>query len=226
MFIRRQFKTRDVTNLKQRLTDTWNGLLQIIEKLVHKRLTTYLSDHNVLYKYQFGFRSHHDTTLAVIEMIDRISVAVDSKQYSLGIFIDLSKAFDSINQQILLDKLQHYCIHGIAHDWFASYLNSRQQFVDINGHKSLAMKISYGVPQGSSLGPLLFLIFANDVADVSKLLHFILFADDTNIFLSDSNFNTLIDTANNELILLTNWFQAICLTVDLNKSNLIVFLFP
>ena len=135
----------------------------------------------------------------------------------------MSKAFDSINHQILLHKLQHYGIRGIAHDWFASYLNSRQQFVDINGQKSLATKISYGVPQGSILGPLLFLIFVNDIAKVSKLLHLILFADDTNMFVSDSNFNTLIDTANNELILLTNWFQANCLTVNLNKSNFMVF---
>ena len=155
---------------------------KIMEKLVYNRLMAYLTRHNILYDYQFGFRSHHDTTLAVIEMIDRITAAIDSKCYSLGIFIDLSKAFDSINHQILLEKLHHYGIRGIAHKWFLSYLTNRQQYVDINGYKSTRMKISCGVPQGSILGPLLFLIFVNDMANVSKLLHLILFADDTNIF--------------------------------------------
>jgi len=128
---------------------------KIIEKLVYKSLMSYLCDHNILYQYQFGFRPNHDTSLAVMEMVDQITAAVDAKKNSLGIFIDLS------------------------HDWFCSYLKNRQQYVDYKGCKSTLMNITCGVPQG----PLLFLIYINDIANVSNLLHLILFADDTNIFI-------------------------------------------
>jgi len=131
-----------------------------------------------------NYRSACDTSLAVMEMVDQITAAVDAKKILLGIFIDLSKAFDTINHSILLDKLLHYGIRGVAHYWFRSYLKNRQQYVDYKGCKSTLMNITCGVPQGSILRSLLFLIYMyiNDIANVSNLLHLILFADDTNIF--------------------------------------------
>ena len=133
-------------------------------------------------------------------MVDK--TAMDNKQFSVGVFVDLSKAFDTLNHKILLHKLEHYGIRGIALKWFESYLCYRMQFVEFNGAKSIHLKIKCGVPQGSILGPLLFLIYINDIAYVSKILHLILFADDTNIFYANDDIVTLINTLNQQLSLI------------------------
>ena len=114
-------------------------------------------------------------------MYDKISSAIDNKEYTVGIFIDLSKAFDIVDHDILLSKLEHYGIRGTALSWFENYLNNREQYVEFNGHRSELWRIKCGVPQGSILGPLLFLVYINDLCNVSKVVDFILFADDTNI---------------------------------------------
>ena len=142
-----------------------------------------------------------------------MSSAIDSNEVTVGIFIDLSKAFDTVNHQILLDKLQYFGIRGIAFDWFSDYLKSRQQFVQFNCCHSSHNFIKCDVPQGSILGPLLFLIY-NDMCDVSKVLDFILFADDTNIFFSHKNVNVIEKTFNEELPNLTDWCQANKLSIN------------
>ena len=171
---------------------------KILEKPVYNRLIDYLSEHKILSDNQFGFPKHHSTEYALALLNDKISSAIDSNEVTEGIFIDLSKAFDTVNHQILLDKLQHCGIRGIAFDWFSDYLKNRQQFVQFNGCHSSHHFIKYGVPQGSILGPLLFLIYINDMCDVSKVLDFILFADDTNIFFSHKNMNVIEKTLNEE----------------------------
>ena len=111
-----------------------------------------------IYKYQYGFRKNHSTDHALIELVDQIRLSIDNKRMTCGIFVDLSKAFDTVNHQILLKKLEHYGIRGITLKLFKSYLSERKQYVQINNCKSQTRSISCGVPQGSVLGPLLFLI--------------------------------------------------------------------
>ena len=122
------------------------------------------------------------TYMAVIEMIDKMTEAMDKRLYSIGIFVDLSKAFDTLNHTILLDKLQYYGIRGIAAEWFRSYLENRVQYTLDNYTKSSYLLIKCGVPEGSILGPISFLIYINDIANISQVLQLILFADDTNAF--------------------------------------------
>ena len=139
-------------------------------------------------------------------MYDKISDALDNKKITLGLFIYLSKAFDTANHEILLDKLEHYGVRGIALQWFKSYLSCRKQFVQYNGYNSSSLDITCGVPEGSILGPLLFLVYINDLCNVSKVLELILFADDTNIFYSHTDASYLMEVVNLELKKITCWF--------------------
>ena len=126
-------------------------------------LKIFLKSSDILYKYQFGFRKQYSTNHALLSIIEKIRTSLDNKMYSCGIFIDLEKAFDTVNHQILLSKLDHYGIRGVANQWFSSYLSNRYQSVILNGEISARKPITCGVPQGSILGPLLFLIYINDM---------------------------------------------------------------
>ena len=196
---------------------------KILEKVIYNRLLDYLNKHKILSDNQFGFRKHHSTEYALTLLYDKISSAIDNNELTVGIFIDLSKAFDTVNHQILLDKLLHYGIRGVALNWFVSYLSNRHQFVQFNDTSSSLHIIKCGVPQGSILGPLLFPIYINDLCDVSKILDFILFADDTNIFFSHKNVDFLEKTLNEELLKLTTWCQANKLSINYSKSKFMVF---
>ena len=157
---------------------------KIAEGLVYIRLENYIIENAILHQNQFGFRSKLSTCMALLELIDKLSRSIDDRQLTIGVFVDLAKAFDTVNHQVLLAKLEHYGIRGTALNWFRSYLSNRKQFVLINNFKSELKNINCGVPQGSILGPILFLLYINDLNYVSKLLQTIMFADETNLIFS------------------------------------------
>jgi retron-type reverse transcriptase len=136
----------------------------------------------MLTQHQYGFRQNRSTELAIIELTNKLTKAIDNGEFIIGIFLDLSKAFDIINHGILIQKLEHYGIRGVSQLWFQNYLTNRKQIVKYNQVSSKEILIQTGVPQGSILGPIQFLLYMNDIENCSKLLSFVLFADDTNIF--------------------------------------------
>ena len=145
-------------------------------------------------------KKKHSTELATIELVDRILSDIDNTLLPVVVFMDLSKAFDTLDHSIHIHKLQYYGITGIALNWFKSYLSSRLQYVYINGSISSMQHITTGVPQGSILRPLLFLIYMNDLPNVSALLKYILFADDTSLLSSIEYSIPINDTNMNELM--------------------------
>ena len=162
--------------------------------------------------------------LLLVYMTKSISSAIDNKECTVGIFIDLSKAFDTVDHNILISELEHYGVRGTPLRGFESYLvSNRQQYVEFNGVSSESCKIKCGVAQGSILGPLLFLLFINDLRNVSKVVDFILFADDTNIFFSHKDFNLLPGILNSEMLKLTQWCRTNKLSINFKKSNFMVF---
>ena len=131
-----------------------------------------------------------------------------SRAITAGVFIDLAKAFDTIDHSILLKKLSHYGIRGVVLDYFCTYLRNRKQYVSLNGNNSKLLDVRCGVPQGSILGPLLFLLYINDLNSVSVKLKTIMFADDTNLFTTGNTIDEVESCLNNELRLVNLWFQA------------------
>ena len=196
---------------------------KIFEKVVQTRLLSYIFSNSILCSNQFGFQKNHSTYMALIDLYDKISLAIDRNEFSVGIFIDLSKAFDTLDHYILLRKLEHYGIRGKTLDWFNSYLSNRKQCVSLNGVMSDFKLVTYGVPQGSILGPLLFLLYINDIVNCSEHLFFILFADDTNLFFSSRDISHLFVTVNEELDKLSNWFKANKLSLNVKKTNYMLF---
>ena len=196
---------------------------KILEKVMYNRLYNYLVKFKFLYIYQFGFQKNKSTYMALICLVDKLTQALENGEYAVGVFIDFQKAFDTVDHNILLEKLSYYGIRGSAHEWFRSYLSGREQFVEFDNVSSNVLKVQCGVPQGSNLGPLLFLIYINDLAFVSPKLFAILFADDSNFFYTDKNIDNLFDTLNSELDKIVKWLNANKMSLNVDKTHYIVF---
>ena len=194
-----------------------------MEKIMHKSSYNFLEDNNILYNKQFGFRKNNSTMDALIKITEKIKESVDKGKYGCGIFIDLRKAFDTVNHDILLLKMEHHGVRGTSLQWFKSYLYERKQYVYINGECSELKLISCGVPQGSVLGPLLFLIYINDLPNISNKLDLYLFADDTNIYYEDESLGNLEKKVNKELKNLYLWLSVYRLALNIEKTNFVIF---
>lgn len=196
---------------------------KILEKLFNNRLESFSEQHNLLSDCQYGFRSERSTAHALIDSIEEITNSLDSKKYAIGIFLDLKKAFDTIDHKILLHKLNLQGIKGVALQWVESYLANRKQFVKLGDSCSSSLYIPCGVPQGSVLGPKFFTLYINDICNVSNILKLVLFADDTNIFLADISLEKLLDNVKNEMSKLQSWFISNKLSLNLSKTKYIIF---
>jgi hypothetical protein len=159
----------------------------------------------------------------MITLMDKLIQALEKGQYTIAIFLDFSKAFDTVNHKILLEKLSYYGIRGVANKWVESYLSNRKQFTTYNGSNSSISNVKCRVPQGSILGPILFLLYINDLGTVSKLLSPIMFADDSNLFISDKNLQDISQTLNQELPLLIEWLRANRLSLNVDKTHIMIF---
>ena len=165
----------------------------------------------------------HSTAHALTNITEEIRDSLDKNKYSCAVFVDFQKAFDTVNHSILLAKLEHYGIRGTINKWFESYLSNRRQYVYHNGIASDMKAITCGVPQGSVLGPLLFLIYVNDLPNISDKLRFFLFADDTNIYYDSEDLIELEKTVNQELRKLTQWLNINRLALNVSKTNFVIF---
>ena len=161
-------------------------LSKIFEKIINKRLVNFFEKYNILDKRQYGFRQNFSTFSAISDLCEQILMIFDKGLTTCCVFLNLAKAFDTVKHNILIAKLSHYGFRGTPLQLIRSYLTHRMQYVNLSGHNSNSLVVKCGVPQGSVLGPLLFLVYVNDLPNVSSL-NIRMFADDTVLFCSHKN---------------------------------------
>ena len=193
------------------------------EKLMHNRLIEFFEKKQILYYRQFGFRKDFSTNHAILTLLKSIQKALDDRQFACGIFIDLEKAFDTVSHDIPLENLNHYGIRSTANDWFRSYLSYRTKFVSINGFNSDYKTVKYVIPQGSVLGPLLFLIFINDLNIAIKISETFHFADDTCLLNIKYSIKKINKVVNKDLTFLIQWLHANKIFLNVAKTEVIIF---
>ena len=195
---------------------------KIMERLIYNKIFDFLVRQEIIFKGQFGFQKGRNTTHATLDFVKAIEDAIAGGDLAIGVFCDLSKAFDTINHNILLDKLDHYGIRGNFKEWIRSYLTGREQYVEFKGCKSGRSPIPTGVPQGSILGPLLFLLYINDLPAAANLKT-VMFADDSNLLIRGNNMRDLCGVLNHELEHINDFFKANKLKLNTKKTKLVCF---
>ncbi len=195
---------------------------KILEKIMYNRLSEFCKSNNIISDAQYGFRRGKSTETALTTFSNDVLAAFDNRLFTISVFLDLAKAFDTVNHSILLEKLKHYGIRNNTYTWFESYLQDRKQYVEYRQSKSSELTLSIGVPQGSILGPLLFNLYVNDFVNSNALFKTILFADDTTLYASHNNLNTLVQSVNNELYNVYCWMNANKLTLNIDKTKYII----
>lgn len=196
---------------------------KIFEKLMHNRLYRFLTVSESLSDYQFGFRKRRSCEHALLVAQNELLSALSKKKIAMLLLIDFSKAFDMVDHEILLYKLQQYGIRGVANQWFRSYLEGREQYVSIDGHASVKRSLKYSVPQGSILGPLLFIIYINDLPNVNKFVKFILYADDANIIITGDTLAEIQDTFSELSPQIVRWVSQNQLLLNAKKTTYMIF---
>ena len=212
-----------------KLTSNYRPLLllisfrKIIEKAVYLQINNFLIFKGLLTECQYGFRSGLSTENAINDMLKKVYDDLDCREYASCVMIDLSKAFDTLNRSILLKKLDFYGIKGIPLKWFDYYLSILEKLVCIDGTNSISRFINIGVAQGSTFGPLLFVLYINDSLKCSNSFSFFLCADDTSALATDKNLNILILNDNHELEKVFDWFQVNQFSVNFSKCKYRMF---
>jgi len=186
-------------------------------------LLKYLNKDNFFFINLHGFRQKHSTSSALTIFNEFISNSIDKNEIPMSIFLDLSKAFDTLDHSILLTKMHHFGIRGVALQIISDYLSRRTQRTYCNNSLSSPLPITCGVPQGSILGPLLFLIYINDIHKSSSLFNFIMLADDTTLLFSVKSLTCLQSTVNNELDKVSEWLKTNKLSINISKTNYMIF---
>ena len=190
-------------------------IAKVFERIVYNQLYAYLTKHNVICKCQSGFRSIHSTITALLGATDTWAYNIDRGKINAVVFLDLKKAFDTVNHEILLSKLNNYGIHGISYNWFKSYLDNRTQKCSINGSLSKTCSLSCGVPQGTILGPLLFLLYINDLPNCLTNCVPWMYADDTHLTYAGDNTGDIESSLNHDLENVKKWLIANKLTLNM-----------
>ena len=200
-----------------------SNISNIIEKLVHRQLYGFLEFNNYLYTNQFGFRNLHSTNHALITITEKIRKAIDNGEITCGVFLDLQKAFDTVDHEILLSKLEHYGIRGVSLKWFKTFFTQQHQHVSIKSSISETLINDRCVPQGTVLGPLLFLIYVNDLHQVTKHAETHHFADDTNLLYSSKFLKDINQKINFDLKNIVYWLGQIKPPLTPKKRKLFLF---
>ena len=190
---------------------------------MHNRLTKFLTEQKIIYRKQFDFRKNFSTTHPIINPIDSIKNVFDKNKFACRVFIDLNKAFETVDLEILLKKLWHYGIRGIANDWFNSYLTNRMQYVSINGIMSDLLKVNFGFPQESVLGPLLFLLCINDLHNSIRFSSSFHFVDDAVLLNIQDSMHAIKKALNKDVRKLFFWLNANKVALNVGKAKIIIF---
>ena len=217
------FKNGDPLSLDNyRPISLLSAFSKVLEKIICNRLVVFLEANNLINKNQFGFRKKHSTSHPIIHLLNKVTEASNKRKVSLAIFCDLRKAFDTVDKEILLKKMQKCGITNLELNWFRSYLDDGKQFVKVGEAESSILNITKGVPQGSVLGPILFLLYINDLPECSLLTTF-LFADDTTLFATADSLEELMVFANSEFHKVVTFFRAHKMALHPSKTKFILF---